>query len=101
MIDAVNLTRLQIIILAAFVMISSGVVFHLHSFVTTSIRLGLITQTAVQSQEELFIATYTMFAGMLLANLFLVSLKDIRLYYTEIYAHTHMYYMHNLLKYLE
>ena len=73
MIDVVDLTGLQILILAAFVMISSGVVLHLYSFAITSIRQGLIIPTP--QGQGLLSASYAMFAGSLLENLFLVSLK--------------------------
>ena len=72
-IDVVNLTRLQILILGAFVMISSGVVLYLYSLVITLLRLGLTRQ--ITGQEAILNATYTMFAGMFLEDLFLVSLK--------------------------
>ena len=54
-------------------MISSGVVLYLYSLVITLLRLGLTRQRT--GQEEIANATYTMFAGMFLEDLFLVSLK--------------------------
>ena len=101
MIDVVDLTGLQIIILAEFVMISSGVVLHLYSLVITLNRLGTSVSVLGQSQGILS-ALYAMFAGMLLKNLFLVSLKMYVPYCTQYvctvhtHLHTHMYCMHNL-----
>ena len=70
-INAIDLTKLQILILVAFVMISSGVVLYTYSGSITIFRLNpsLIPPTS----EGLLRAYDTMFAGMLLEVSFLVS----------------------------
>ena len=82
MINVVNLTRLQILILGAFVMISSGVILYLYSNVITFVRFTPATQTAniqriLESQhlEGTLSTIHTVFAGMILEILFLVSLR--------------------------
>ena len=70
MINAIDLTKLKVLILVAFVMISAGVVLYTYS---SSITINRLTPTLRPTPEVIGRVFDTMFAGMLLEVVFLVS----------------------------